>query len=103
MAHIWQNGIKKPRNKRVLTANSWTQTDSKVKNPKNASETESEKERIREQGISTTESWSQLNTVEASQSTELLGMKIQGNLKWDSHILELKKNTEKTNRSAHKT
>ena len=96
MAHIWQKEIKKTNEqKRVRTANSWTQTDSKVKNPKNASETESERERIREQAISTTESWSQLNTVEASQSTELLGMKIQGDLKWDSHILELKKTLRK--------
>ena len=74
-----------------LLPNSWTQIDSKDKNPKKASETGSDEERIREQVISTTESWSQLNTVEASKSTELLGMKIQGDLKWDSHILELKK------------
>ena len=94
-SHMAKWNKKTKEQKRVLTANSWTQTDSKVKNPKNASETESEKERIREQGISTTESWSQLNTVEASQSTELLGMKIQGNLKWDSHILELKKTLRK--------
>ena len=92
MDHIWQKEIKKNKErKRVITANSWTQTDLEVKNPKKASETGSGEERIREQGKSTTESWSQLNTVEASKSTELLGMKIQGDLKWDSHILDLKK------------
>ena len=82
----------KKEQERVITANSWTQTVSEVKNhPKKASETGSEEEGIRGQAISTTESWSQLNTVEASKSTDLLGMKIQGDLKWDSYILELKK------------
>ena len=94
-SHMAKGNEKNKEQERVKTANSWTQTDSKDKNPKKASETGSDEERIREQVISTTESWSQLNTVEASKSTELLGMKIQGDLKWDSHILELKKTLRK--------
>ena len=94
-SHMAGGNQKNKGRKRVIEANSWTQTDSEVKNPKKASETGSGEERIREQGKSTTESWSQLNTVEASKSTELLGMKIQGDLKWDSHILDLKKTLRK--------
>ena len=37
------------------------------------------------------DSWSQMSSVNAVHSTELLGMKIQGDLKWDSHIKDLKK------------
>ena len=94
-SHMAGGNQKNKGRKRVIEANSWTQTDLEVKNPKKASETGSGEERIREQGKSTTESWSQLNTVEASKSTELLGMKIQGDLKWDSHILDLKKTLRK--------
>ena len=41
------------------------------------------------------DSWSQMSSVTAVHSTELLGMTIQGDLKWDSHIKDLKKTLKK--------
>lgn len=38
-----------------------------------------------------TESWSQVNTVVATKTTDLLGMTIQGDLKWDCHVMDLRK------------
>ena len=41
------------------------------------------------------DSWSQMSSVNTVHSTELLGMTVQGDLKWDSHIRDLKKTLKK--------
>ena len=69
------------------STDSWTSTENKGESSTSNESTQNEPSEI----LGKKESWTQVSTVEASKSTELLGMKIQGDLNWDCHIEELKR------------
>ena len=76
-------------------SNSWSQTKAEGAKAENDSNNERGGTRIRKLRRSTSEGWTQVNTIESSRTTDLLGMTIQGDLKWDSHVTELKKTLKK--------
>ena len=99
---IGHSGTKKETNKptlieqvKVQTAESWTQTQQEEKNTEKDSQTNNKDWRFRGQSTCTKDSWAQVNTIVASKTTDLLGMTIQGDLRWDSHIIDLKKTLKK--------
>ena len=83
---VTENGMNKVSQK-VASSESWTSTENKGESSTSKECTQSSPPGDQEKK----ESWTQVSTVEATKSTELLGMKIQGDLNWDCHIEELKK------------
>ena len=78
---------KDKENQKWASTDSWTSTENKGESSTSKEGTQKEQSEI--QGKK--ESWTQVSTIEASKNTELLGMKIQGDLNWDCHIEELKR------------
>ena len=76
-------------------SNSWTQTGAKGAKAENDSKSGKRGYGIRKLRTGTSEGWTQVNTIETSRTTDLLGMTIQGDLKWYSHVTELKKTLKK--------
>ena len=86
----------KPKKEQTVSSStSWTQTGPEGAKEINGSGTRKGESKISNQTKKTKESWSQVDTVMATKTTELLGMKIQGDLKWDSHVLDLRKTLKK--------